>query len=58
MAAKWDVDQKLMIPCKVVSVTTDDTGTTYQVKFVAQDKSINFYFEENELEEVNETPGP
>lgn len=58
MAAKWDVDQKLMIPCKVVSVTTDGTGTTYQVKLVAQDKNVNLYFEENELEEVTETPGP
>lgn len=58
MAAKWDVDQKLYIPCKVVSVTTDDAGTTYQVKVVAQDKAINLYFEENELQEITGTPEP
>ena len=58
MAAKWDVDKELMIPCKVVSVTTDDTGTIYQVKFVAQGKKAVAYFEEAELEEKTETPGP
>ncbi len=58
MAAKWDVDQKLMIPCKVVSVTTDGVGTTYQVKLVAQDKAVELYFEEDELQEVSGTPEP
>lgn len=52
MAAKWDIDDVLYVPVKVQSVTTDDTGTVYQVKMVAQDKAVTQYFKEDELEEI------
>lgn len=52
MAAKWDVDQTLYVPAKVLSVTTDDTGTIYQVKMISRDTSITQYFKEDELLET------
>lgn len=54
MAAKWDIDQQLYIPAKVVEVVVDETGVTYQVKVNAKDKMTNLYFEEDEL--VEDTP--
>lgn len=52
MAAKYDVDDVVIIKGKVVSSTTDETGTVYQVKFSSQDKMVTQFFEENELEPV------
>ena len=49
MAAKWDVDAMLYVPVKVVSVTSDETGTIYQVKAVSQDKVVTQFFKEDEL---------
>ena len=49
MAAKWDVDTMLYVPAKVVSVTSDETGTIYQVKTVSQDKIITQFYKEDEL---------
>ena len=52
MAAKWDIDQTLYVPVKVTSVTTDDTGTIYQVKMIAKDTAVSQFFKEDELLET------
>ena len=52
MAAKFEIDEKVSIVGKVVSSTTDETGTIYQVKFSSQDKQVTQYFEEDELVEI------
>ena len=51
MAAKYDIEDKVNITGTIVSATTDDTGTVYQVKVVANDKSTTMYFKEDELED-------
>lgn len=51
MAAKYDVDDKVNIEGKVVTVTSDETGTVYQVKVIAQDKAVTLYFKEDEISE-------
>lgn len=51
MGAKWDIDEVLMVPAKVTQVTTDDTGTVYQVKVISNDKAVSMFFKEDELEE-------
>ena len=49
MGAKYDVDEVVNVTAKVVSVTTDETGTVYQVKMIAKDKAITEYFKEDEI---------
>lgn len=51
MGAKYDVDSTVNVSGKVVSSTTDETGTTYQVKIIANDKATTMYFKEDELED-------
>ncbi len=51
MAAKYDVDSKVVVEGKVVSVTSDETGTIYQVKVIANDKPVMMYFKEDEVSE-------
>lgn len=51
MAAKYDVDSKVNIEGKVVSVTSDETGTIYQVKVIANDKATTLFFKEDEISE-------
>lgn len=51
MAAKYDVDSKVSIEGKVVSVTSDETGTIYQVKVIANDKATTLFFKEDEISE-------
>ena len=51
MGAKSDIDDTLVVPVKVTQVTTDETGTVYQVKVIANDKATTMYFKEDELEE-------
>ena len=52
MAAKYDVDAKVTIEGKVMTVTSDETGTIYQVKIIANDKATTLYFKEDELTAV------
>ena len=52
MGARYDVDQRLYVPVKVVAATTDETGTVYQVKMVSKEQVITQYFEEDELIET------
>lgn len=49
MGAKHEVDSKVNIEGKVVSVTTDETGTVYQVKVISMDKPVTMYFKEDEV---------
>ena len=49
MGAQYDVDEIVNVKGKVVSVTTDETGTIYQVKIVANDKAVIQYFKEDEI---------
>lgn len=49
MAAKYEVDEEVQLKGKVVSVTSDETGTVYQVKLIANDKAVTQYFKEDEL---------
>ena len=49
MGAKYDVDSKVNIEGRVVSSTTDETGTVYQIKVVANDKPVTMYFKEDEI---------
>lgn len=49
MAAKYDVDTDVVIKGKVVTVTSDETGTVYQVKVIANDKATTLYFKEDEI---------
>lgn len=49
MGAKYDIDEVVDIKGKVVSVTTDETGTIYQIKLVANDKAVIQYFKEDEI---------
>ena len=53
MAAKYDVDDSVNIAGKVVEVVTNETGTTYQVKFKANNTMQNIWFEEDDLTEIN-----
>lgn len=52
MGAKYDVDDKVSIEGKVSVVTSDETGTIYQVKVIANDKATTLFFKEDELQEV------
>ena len=56
MAAKYEIDEKLFVPAKVVQINTDETGTVYQVKMIAQEKVITQFFEEDELIEIVDKP--
>ena len=47
MGAKYDVDEMVNVTGKIVSSTTDETGTTYQVKTIANDKATTLYFKED-----------
>jgi hypothetical protein len=49
MGAKYDVDDKVTIEGKVTVVTSDETGTVYQVKVVANDKATTLYLKEDEI---------
>lgn len=49
MGAKYDVDQVVNVSGKVISATTDETGTIYQVKVIAQDKATTLFFKEDEI---------
>lgn len=51
MGAKYDIDETVSITGKVQMVTTDETGTTYQVKVIANDKATTLFFKEDEIEE-------
>ncbi len=51
MGAKYDVDEIVKITGKVTVVTSDETGTVYQVKVIANDKPATLFFKEDELEE-------
>lgn len=52
MAAKYNVDDKVNIEGRVSVVTSDETGTIYQVKVIANDKATTLFFKEDELQEV------
>ena len=52
MGAKYDVDVQVSILGKVSVVTSDETGTIYQVKIIANDKPTTLFFKEDELHEV------
>jgi len=52
MGAKYDVDQQLFVPVKVVSSTTDETGTVYQVKMISKEQVVTQFFEEDELKDT------
>ena len=49
MGAKYEVDQTVKVLGKVVSATTDETGTVYQVKVIANDKATTLYLKEDEI---------
>lgn len=49
MGAKYDVDDRVQIEGKVTVVTSDETGTIYQVKVIANDKPVTMYFKEDEI---------
>ena len=49
MGAKYEVDQTVSISGRVISSTTDETGTVYQVKVIANDKATTLYFKEDEI---------
>lgn len=49
MGAKYDVDETVSISGKIQMVTTDETGTTYQVRIVANDKATTLFFKEDEI---------
>lgn len=49
MSAKYDIDDKVTINGKIIEAVTNDTGTTYQVKITANNKSTIMWFEEDEL---------
>ena len=51
MGAKYEVDQTVNVSAKIVSSTTDETGTVYQVKMIANDKATTLYFKEDEISE-------
>ena len=51
MGAKYDVDEIVKITGKVTVVTSDETGTVYQVKVISQDKAVTLYFKEDEISE-------
>lgn len=51
MGAKYDVDEVVKLSAKVISSTTDETGTIYQVKVIANDKATTLYLKEDEIEE-------
>ena len=51
MAAKFNVDDKVIIEGKVSVVTSDETGTIYQVKVIANDKATTLFFKEDEISE-------
>lgn len=50
MGAKYDIDETVTVTGKVTQVTTDETGTVYQVKIIANDKAITQYFKEDEID--------
>lgn len=50
MAAKYEVDEKVMIEGRVLSVTSDETGTIYQIKVIANDKAATLYMKEDEID--------
>ena len=50
--AKYDIDEIVTIKGKVSVVTSDETGTIYQVKVIANDKATTLFFKEDEIEEV------
>lgn len=50
MGAKYDIDEVVAISGKIMSATTDETGTVYQVKVIANDKATTLYFKEDEIE--------
>ena len=52
MGAKYDVDSQVSINGKVSVVTSDETGTIYQVRIIANDKATTLYFKEDELNAV------
>lgn len=58
MGAKFDVDSDVLIKGRVVSVTTDETGTVYQVKFRAQNKMVTTFLEEEDVLPVDPEPTP
>lgn len=49
MGAKYDVEDKVLIEGKVTVVTSDETGTVYQVKVIANDKATTLFFKEDEI---------
>ena len=49
MGAKYEVDQNVSISGRVISSTTDETGTVYQVKVITNDKATTLYFKEDEI---------
>lgn len=51
MGAKYDVDEVVLLNGKILSSTTDETGTIYQVKIIANDKATTLYLKEDEIEE-------
>lgn len=57
MAAKYDVGDNVNIVGKVIEVVTNETGTTYQVKFKANNKMQEIWFEEGDIPEPNAGEG-
>ena len=55
MAAKYDVDDSVTIVGKVSEVVSNETGTTYKVKFKANNAMQNIWFEEGDLVVVDDS---
>ena len=51
MGAKYEVDERVMVEGRIVSATSDETGTTYQVKVIANDKATTLFLKEDEISE-------
>lgn len=49
MGPKYDTDEKVTIEGRVLSSTTDETGTIYQIKVIANDKATTLFLKEDEI---------
>lgn len=58
MGAKYEIDDTVYMKGRIVSSTSDETGTIYQVKFRSQDKMVMNFFEEKELDAAIPEPEP
>ena len=49
MAARYDIDEKVLISGRVTEIVTDEKGTVYKVKFVANNEMKEIWFEEDDI---------